>query len=232
MNGFSIFDSIHIMWLIFIAGFLVISLYFYHYSSHEKQHLFLKSIFWLLLFLEVAKQLYLLGTNQYSYWSPPLHLCGFGIFIIGWHAYFPTRTTATLLYTLTLPGAAIALLFPGWTIDHFGGFLHFHSFIFHALLVVVVAALFFEKQLVTTFTDIWRAVLFLLVTVPPVYAYNAHFRTNFMFLNRPVKGTPLQWLYDAFGAAGYLASLAGVIVCIWIVLYVLLAIQKRRHITE
>lgn len=34
MNGFSIFDSIHIMWLIFIAVFLVISLYFYHYSSN------------------------------------------------------------------------------------------------------------------------------------------------------------------------------------------------------
>ena len=71
MNGFSIFDSIHIMWLIFIAGFLVISVYIYHYSSHEKQNLLQKSFFWLVLFSEVAKQLYLLVTNQYSYWSPP-----------------------------------------------------------------------------------------------------------------------------------------------------------------
>ena len=139
MNGFTIFDSIHIMWLIFIAGFLVVSLYVYHYSSREKQYVFQKTVFWLLLFSEIAKQLYLLITDQYSYWSPPLHLCGFGIFIIGWHTYFPTRTTATLLYTLTLPGAAIALLFPGWTIDPVGGFLHFHSFLFHALLVVFVA---------------------------------------------------------------------------------------------
>jgi len=232
MDGFSIFDSVHIMWLIIIAVFLVFSLYFYHCFSYERQDLFLKSAFWLLLFLEVAKQIYLLVTDQYSYWSPPLHLRGFGIFIIGWHAYFPNRTTATLLYTLTLPGAAIALLFPGWTIDPVGGFLHFHSFIFHALLVVVVAALILEKQLATNFTDIWRSVLFLLITVPPVYVYNAHFHTNFMFLNRPVKGTPLQWLNDAFGATGYLASLAGVIICIWIVLYILLALQKRRHITE
>lgn len=232
MNGFSIFDSIHIMWLIFIAGFLVMSLYFYHNFSSKKQKNFQKSIFWLLLFLEVAKQIYLLATDQYSYWSPPLHLCGIGILIIGWHAYFPNRTTATLLYALTLPGAVIALLFPGWTIDPVGSFLHFHSFIFHALLAVAVAALILEKQLVTSFADIWRAVLFLLVTFPPVYIYNAHFRTNFMFLNRPVKGTPLQWLYDAFGAAGYLASLAGVIISIWIVLYVLLAIHKRRYITE
>lgn len=232
MNGFTIFDSIHIIWLIFIAGFLVVSLNVYHYFSREKQYVFQKTVFWLLLFSEIAKQLYLLVTDQYSYWSPPLHLCGFGIFIIGWHTYFPTRTTATLLYTLTLPGAAIALLFPGWTIDPVGGFLHFHSFLFHALLVVFVAVLILEKQLMTTFADIWRALLFLLITVPPIYIYNAHFRTNFMFLNRPVKGTPLQWLYDAFGAAGYLLSLAGVIVSIWIVLYVLLAIQKRRNITE
>ena len=232
MNGFTIFDSIHIIWLIFIAGFLVVSLYVYHYSSREKQYVFQKTVFWLLLFSEIAKQLYLLVTDQYSYWSPPLHLCGFGIFIIGCHTYFPTLTTATLLYTLTLPGAAIALLFPGWTIDPVGGFLHFHSFLFHALLVVFVAVLILEKQLMTTFADIWLALLFLLITVPPIYIYNAHFRTNFMFLNRPVKGTPLQWLYDAFGAAGYLLSLAGVIVSIWIVLYVLLAIQKRRNITE
>ncbi|MER2122097.1 MAG: YwaF family protein [Solibacillus sp.] len=230
MNGFTIFDPIHIMWLIFIACFLVTSLYFYYYSTREKQDLLLKSVFWLLLFLEIAKQLYLLVTNQYSYWSPPLHLCGFGIFIIGLHAYFPTRTTATLLYTLTLPGAAIALLFPGWTIDPVGDFLHFHSFIFHALLVIFVFVLIFTNQLQTAFCDIWRSALFLAITVPPIYAYNARFQTNFMFLNKPVRGTPLQWLYDAFGASGYLVSLTLVIVVLWMMLYLPHAIRKRREL--
>ena len=231
MNGFTLFDSVHVVWLCGIGLFFIISLYCYHSFSQKQQLLFQKSIFWVLLLLEVTKQLYLIVTSQYSYWSPPFHLCGLGIFIIGWHAYFPNQTTATLLYTLTLPGAAIALLFPGWTIDPVGGFLHIHSFVFHALLVVFVAALIFEEQLTTTFLDIWRAVLFLLITVPPIYMYNARFHTNFMFLNRPVKGTPLQWLYDAFGAAGYLISLAGVIFSIWVVLYGLLAIQKRRNIS-
>ncbi|MGN7479587.1 TMEM164 family acyltransferase [Solibacillus silvestris] len=229
MDGFSIFDSIHIAWLISISLVLIISIYYFRYLSFKQQQLFQRSVFWLLLFLEIAKQIYLIGTAQYSYWSPPLHLCGFGIFIIGWHAYFPNRTTATILYALTLPGAAIALLFPGWTMDPVGGFLHIHSFVFHALLVVYVFVLIFAKQLHTAFRDVWRAALFLAITVPPIYMYNARFQTNFMFLNKPVRGTPLQWLYDAFGASGYLVSLAVVIFLLWIMLYLFPAIRKRRE---
>lgn len=219
MNGFTIFDSVHLTWLISICLFLILSLYSYHYFSPKQQQLFQKTTFWLLLFLELAKQLYLVSTNQYSYWSPPLHLCGLGILIIGWHAYFPGRTSATLLFTLTLPGAAIALIFPGWTADAVASFLHIHSFVFHTLLIVFVLVLVRERQLQTDFKDCWRAVIFLALTVPIIYAYNATFNTNFMFLNKPVENTPLQWLYDAFGASGYLVSLAGVIFIIWVVLY-------------
>ena len=226
MNGFMIFDSVHLTWLIIISLFFIISLYGYHYFSNMQQQLFQKFIFWLLLFLEIAKQLYLVITEQYSYWSPPLHLCGLGIFIIGWHSYFPNRTTATLLFTLTLPGAVIALLFPGWTADVVWSFLHIHSFVFHALLIVFVLVLVKEQQLTTQFRDCWRAVIFLLLTVPIIYLYNARFNTNFMFLNRPVKNTPLQWLYNAFGASGYLMSLAGVIFVIWVVLYTVKAMKK------
>ncbi|WP_274308685.1 YwaF family protein [Solibacillus daqui] len=224
MNGFTLFDSVHLTWLIAISLFFIISLYFYRYFSYKQQLLFQKTIFWLLLFLELAKQVYLVSTNQYSYWSPPLHLCGLGIFIIGWHAYFPDRTSATLLFTLTLPGAAIALIFPGWTNDVVGGFLHVHSFVFHTLLIVFVLVL--VRQLQTAFKDCWRAVVFLALTVPIIYAYNAALNTNFMFLNMPVKHTPLQWLYDTFGASGYLVSLATVIFSIWIVLYLLKGMKK------
>lgn len=227
MNGFSTFDTIHITWLIFIGLFSIISIYFYRYSSHKNRQLYQRVIFWALLILELSKQLYLLETSQYSYWSPPLHLCGLGIFIAGWHAYFPNRTTATLLYALTLPGAAIALLFPGWTNDPVGGFLHIHSFVFHALLIAFVCPLIVTRQLELYLRDLWRAVLFLLIIVPPIYFYNARFKTNFMFLNRPVKGTPLQWLFDAFGNSGYLMSLTVVIGVLWIFMYFPFYMKKQ-----
>jgi uncharacterized membrane protein YwaF len=220
MNGFSMFDSIHITWLILIAMLLTISIYCYRsFSSQQQQH-FQRAIFWLLLALEITKQIFLALTNHYSYWSPPLHLCGLGIFVTGWHAYFPNKTTSTLLFSLTLPGAMIALLFPGWTNNPVGSFLHIHSFVFHALLILFICPLIREKQLTTSFKDLWRSILFLIITVPPIYMYNKQFHTNFMFLNAPVKGTPLQWLYDAFGASGYLISLAIVILIIWIILYI------------
>ena len=229
MNGFSIFDSIHITWLILILVFLIISIYCYRYFSPKWQQLFQKTIFWLLLALEIAKQILLIAASDYSYWSPPLHLCGLGIFITGWHAYFPNKTTATLLFSLTLPGAMIALLFPGWTNNSVGSFLHIHSFVFHALLIIFICPLIREKQLNTSFKDLWRSILFLIITVPPIYIYNKQFYTNFMFLNAPVKGTPLQWLYDAFGASGYLISLALVIFSVWGILYAPSLIKKGER---
>ena len=218
-NGFFIFDRIHLSWLVLIGLLLVLSIYYYRQTTHHKQQLFQRCTFWLLLFLELAKQLYLVVTDQYSYWSPPLHLCGIGIFLAGWHAYFPGRTTATLLYALTLPGAAIALLFPGWTADPVFQFLHIHSFLFHALLLAFILPLVVTKQFTLRLRDLWRAVSFLVLIVPVIYSYNAHFHTNFMFLNRPVAHTPLQWLYDAFGASGYLVSLSAVICLLWLFMY-------------
>lgn len=225
MAGFAIFDTIHLTWLSFITISIILASYLYTGFSTNHQQRYQKCIFWLLLLLECAKQIFLLMTNQYSYWSPPLHLCGLGIFIAGLHAYLPSRTTATLLYALTLPGAVIALLFPGWTADPTGGFLHIHSFIFHALLVMFVCPLIATRQLDLRWQDLWRAALFLLITVPLIYAYNAAFHTNFMFLNRPVAGTPLQWLYDGFGSSGYLLSLTSAVAILWVLLYV--PLKKR-----
>ncbi|MER2109161.1 MAG: YwaF family protein [Solibacillus sp.] len=225
MAGFAIFDTIHLTWLSFITISIILASYLYTRFSTAYQQRYQKFIFWLLLLLECAKQIFLLITNQYSYWSPPLHLCGLGIFITGLHAYRPSRTTATLLYALTLPGAVIALLFPGWTMDPVGDFLHIHSFVFHALLVMFVCPLIHKQQLDLRWQDLWRAALFLITTVPIIYAYNAAFQTNFMFLNRPVAGTPLQWLYDGFDSSGYLISLTAVVLVLWLILYI--PIRKR-----
>lgn len=219
MTGFVIFDAVHLTWLSFIAIFIMLVMYCYRKLSQVQQQRYQQLIFWTLLLLECAKQLFLLISQQYSYWSPPLHLCGLGIFITGWHAYKPSRTTATLLYALTLPGATIALLFPGWTVDAVGSFLHVHSFLFHALLVLFVAPLIRARQLDLHWQDLWRAALFLAIIVPLIYVYNATFHTNFMFLNAPVAGTPLEWLYEVFGASGYLASLIVVVLILWIILY-------------
>lgn len=228
MEGFLIFDRVHLTWLLFILLFFIISIYVYGCLSKINQRYYQQILFGLLLLLECAKQLYLVITGTYSYWSPPFHLCGLGIFIAGWHAYFPSRTTATLLYALTLPGAAIALMFPGWTADPIGGFLHIHSFVFHALLISFVCPLLAQKQLNLRVKDLWRAVLFLLIIVPPIYVYNDVFHTNFMFLNRPVAHTPLQWLFDAFGSSGYVASLACVLVVLWLISYIPFYTNQRR----
>ena len=100
MVGFTMYDFVHISWLIVISIFLCFLVYYYKKCSIVQKLRIQKAVFFGLLVLEISKQLFLLVTDQYSYWSPPLHLCGLGIFIIGWHAYFPNRTTTEILYSL------------------------------------------------------------------------------------------------------------------------------------
>ena len=60
---------------------------------------------------------------------------------------------------------------------------------------------------------IWRSVLFLLITVPPTYFYNKTFGTNFMFINRPLKGSPLETLEQILGNPGYLIGFSTATYC-------------------
>ena len=217
MEGFYIFDSTHIKWLCSILVMLILGLFIYRKIQRKRS--FLISLFALLFFGEIVKQIYLWLNDQYTYWSPPLHLCGLGIFICGWYALAPNRINATLLYSLTLPGALIALIFPGWTYEVVGGFIHIHSFLFHAVLVLFVLCPLFQSELVLRVQDLWASVVFLIVSVPLIYYYNLKFETNFMFLNSPVENTPLEWLYLQFHSAGYLVSLIVVMIVLWCIQY-------------
>lgn len=228
MEGFVAFDNVHIMWLISIILFVALNGWLYFHLKPRNQLVWQKIVFWTLLITEIWKQIYLVITNQYSYWSPPFHLCGLGIFIIGIHVYTKNITTATLLFSLTLPGALIALIFPGWANEPVGSFLHIHSFVFHALLLVYVVVLLFVKQLEIKVNELWRSMIFLFIFVPMIYYYNLTFGTNFMFLNKPVKNTPLQWLYNSFGKEGYIFSLIASLLVVWIVQYSLYYFLHKR----
>ena len=160
MIGFTMYDFTHISWLIVISIFLCFLIYYYKNYSIVTKLRIQKAVFFGLLILEISKQLFLLVADQSSAWSPPFHLCGLGIFIIGWHAYFPNRTTTEILYSLTLPGALAALLIPGWTNEPLFSYIHFNSFIFHALLIGYVFMLLATKELQPRMKELWRSVLF------------------------------------------------------------------------
>lgn len=228
MVGFTMYDFIHISWLIVISIFLFILVYYYKKCSIVQKLRIQKTVFFGLLVLEISKQLFLLVTNQYSYWSPPLHLCGLGIFIIGWHSYFPNRTATEILYSLTLPGALAALLIPGWTNEPLFSYIHFNSFIFHTLLVGYVFMLLATKELQPRMKELWRSVLFLIITVPPTYYYNQTFGTNFMFINRPLKGSPLETFEQWFGNPGYLIGFFGLVFIVWVIMYIPFIGCKKR----
>lgn len=55
--------------------------------------------------------------------------------------------------------------------------------------------------------NLWKNTVFLVVCGLLVGLFDWKMSCNYWFLKSPVKGTPLEWLYDSFGSKGYVVSL-------------------------
>ena len=106
--------------------------------SNAKRILFCSGI--LLVILEVYKQLFLyvvVNGMQYDFWYFPFQLCSMAMYLCILLPLLPARmrTVAyTFLFSFSLPGALLALLFPD---DMLRGYVSLtaHGFLWHAILV-------------------------------------------------------------------------------------------------
>ncbi len=113
-----------------------------------------------------------------------------------------------MLYTLGLPGTVLALVFPNWAFYPLMHFITIEGFLFHIEIVIYVSAMLYSHKIVPQSGKIWQVIAFLALTVAPVYFFDKHFHTNYMFVNWPSEGSPLELLADWWGNPGYLAGYA------------------------
>ena len=225
--GFSHYDGTHIAWLTIFAIVVVLNALLYHRLSRRGQDIWNKTVAWLIVLDEVFKVVMLIAGGRYTLSYLPLHLCSINIFVILLHAYRSSKLLDNFLYTVCIPGAIAALLFPTWTKLPVMNFMHLHSFSVHILLAMYPLVLATNKKMNITYKWIPRCLGLLLIMVIPIYGINLLFDTNFMFLMSADKGNPLYWFGQNWG--NHLFGFPVLIAAILIVMYVPLELTRKLH---
>lgn len=152
-----------------------------------------------------AMELFFWFTGNMSPQTLPLHLCSMAPFITVIHCFFRRDWLDQVVYSLCLPGAAAALLFPGWSDYPLFSFMGLEGFLSHGLILAYGAAALACGRLRPRLTRLWKVWVFLAVVVPPVYWFDRRFDCNYWFINWSMPGSPLEFL-ARFGFPGYLIA--------------------------
>lgn len=210
--GFSHFEMLHLAWLLVFVGFCGLSCYLYKKRSPEKRKK-MRFLYAGLLFLDEAIKIAgLAAFGNYDVSYLPLHLCSINIILIAVHVIKPSKTLDNFLYSICIPAAIAALLFPTWTKLPLLNFMHIHSFTVHILLAAYPIMLTAGGDIRPTAKELPKSLLLLMGLALPVYVVNLLCDTNFMFLMEAGKGNPLYWFEKAWGShfLGFPVIMAGV----------------------
>jgi len=219
-DGFALMGGVHITMLGAMAALIAALCVIYKRQDEKGRSAMLKLIILIIFSMEAVKQLTFPLIHKW-YWvgQLPLHLCGISIAIELAHAFFPSKATREILYSLCLPGAVAALLFCNWSMFPLWNFYCLQSFFIHALHVSFPLMLLVTGDLRPRAGQLWRVALFLAGVVPLVYLLNLRLSTNFFFVNAGSQGSPLEIFIEWAGNPGFLLPYAGLIAAIWLLMY-------------
>lgn len=226
--GFSHFDWGHLTVLIVLA-LVSAAVVFWGCRQPEERRLKLeKAMALTMLVLELLKDFILAQIGAFNLGYLPLHLCSMAMFICLYWAWHPwSEGAGQLLWSLCFTGGMAALLFPDWTDMPLWHFQSIHSFLYHALLVQFSLLAVVSGQARPSLRNAWKAGAFLAAAAVPVYAFDRAFGMNYMFLLRPVPGTPLELCARLPGQGGYLVGYALLVAVVLVLLNLPFSLLRR-----
>ena len=223
--GFAHYDALHLIWLAVFLAVTVICVIWFRKLNDEGKEKWKKAVAFLLILDEIYKVVMLVIGGRYLASYLPLHLCSINIFLIVFHAWKPSDLVGGYLYTVGIPGALAALLFPTWTSLPLANFMHLHSFTVHILLALYPITLAAAGELKPQVKKIPQYLLLLIGMAIPIYFINLLLGTNFMFLMSADKGNPLYLFEQMWG--NHLLGFPVLIAAVLIVMYVPLTIFRK-----
>ena len=228
--GFSHFGIVHFIWLSVAAFVILLNCLLYRRLSDHGRKIWKKTVALLILADELFKMSMLFIGSRYTVDYLPLHLCSINIFIILIHAWKPSALLNGFLYTICIPGALAALLFPSWTALPTGNFMNWHSFTIHILLVLYPVVLTVSGELAPSVRRLHKYLFLLVAMVIPIWLVNLLMDTNFMFLMYADEGNPLYLFEQLWGnhLLGFPVIIAGVLIVMYVPLVVFRKIRKKE----
>lgn len=229
-QGFSAFSGVHIAWLVFFVVLVITNCMWYRNMRYRSRDLWRKIVAGLIVLDELFKMAMLTIGNRYTVDYLPLHLCSINIFIIAIYSFKPNNTLGAFLYTVCIPGAIAALLFPSWTSLPLGNFMHIHSFTVHILLALYPIVLCVGGDIRIDVRNVPKCLILLIGMAIPIYAVNLLLDTNFMFLMHADAGNPLQVFEQLWGnhLLGYPVIIAGVLIVMYLPVVIYKAVMQKK----
>jgi len=226
-SGFAMYGAGHAVWLAAAVLTTVLLCVWDRKLSGRRRRALELSVVWTAAALDLAKYVYLFILGETSADMLPLHLCGFAVYLSLFNALKPGSIKMEILYSLCMPGAAMALIFPAWTFAPLWNIVSIQNFLIHILLLAYPLMLIASGRFFPDWRRLPWCLLFLAAAGIPVYAFNKRFDTNFMFLNTPVPGTPLELFARWWGNPGYILGILLMILAVWAVLYLPFIVYSR-----
>ena len=229
--GFSVFGVLHLGWILFFLVTVIANCILYKKLGEVGRDRWRKIVASLIVLDEIYKVVMLIIGGRYELSYLPLHLCSINIFLIAFHAWKPTKTIGVFLYTVCIPGALAALLFPSWTSLPLKNFMHLHSFTVHILLALYPITLALSGELELSIKDVPKCLLLLVGMAIPIYVVNLLLDTNFMFLMSVEEGNPLFIFEQLWGnhLLGYPVIIAGVVLVMYTPVLLLGFINQKKN---
>ena len=220
--GFAHYGTLHLCWLAAFLLLTVANCVLYRRLGEKGRKIWRIAVAALLVLDEVYKQIPLFINGLFTLEYLPLHLCSINIFVIAFHAIKPTKTVGNYLYTVCIPGAMAALLFPTWNALPGANYMLIHSFTVHILLALYPIVLTAAGQIKPELKELPKALLLLAGLAAVALICNLLMDANFMFLMYAEPGNPLYLFKEMWGShlLGFPVIIAGVLLVMhtpWVV---------------
>lgn len=109
-------------------------------GKYLKEEKYVYQLSFILLLLEIFKQIYLIINHKWSVWYIPFQLCSMPIYL----CLFKRNYYLKFIKTYSLLGAIAAICYPMDMISH-GIVLCIHSYLFHYIIILMSAIIYFNK---------------------------------------------------------------------------------------
>lgn len=211
--GFPHYGTVHLRWLAAFAVVLILNCLLYRKLEQKGRKIWRIVVAALLVLDEVYKQIPLFVNGLFTLEYLPLHLCSINIFVIAVHAFKPSKTIGNYLYTVCIPGAMAALLFPTWNALPPANYMLIHSFTVHILLALYPIVLTAAGEIKPELRELPKVLLLLVGLAAVAWICNLLMDANFMFLMYAEPGNPLYLFKELWGShlLGFPVIITGVL---------------------
>ena len=213
--GFAHFGPVHLACLALTLLCAVLGALYYRRLGQQGRKRFRYGIAAAMMVDEFFKDISLVILGL---WTPeylPLHLCNINLFVCAFYALRPSKALGNYLYTVCIPGALAACLFPSWTELPPWNFMFLHSTTCHIMLVMYPVAMVAGGDVKPSVKDLPRCLLILcgLAGLAGIVNLIIGGDANFFFLCYAEPGNPLYFFEQAFGShlIGFPVIIAGVL---------------------